>query len=222
LVAATFRLRVFIEYSIHLLCDVKRSLKPAATCGISLKINVSTQIIFEITMPMIKLLLKSIAKFFGNLIHSTIVAILLGIVGLPVLISWATGTLDFLLLVVNIPTPLWATIILVLLLLTYLKTESTRSSSNLSESKPDYITKQFPIGKYKWEAKIYENNDFTVDKYPFCITHDLRFIFGYNEKYCPHTENSKKCSNRLNKDDEFATYEAAKSIIEKKIRNKDY
>ena len=164
-------------------------------------------------------------KVFSDL-HSAIVGIIVGAIILIIgsIYLFAKNLWIALINTIQSPTPLWATVILVFVVLAYiyLKTIKNHLLSDSPESKPDYIIKQFPIGKYKWEAKIYENNYFEVDEYPLCITHDLRFIFGSNEKYCPHIENSKRCNSSLNKYDEFATYEAAKSIIEKKIRNKDY
>lgn len=82
----------------------------------------------------------------------------------------------------------------------------------------NYIIKYFTIGNYKWETKIYKDDHFEVEKYPLCIKHDLRFIFGINGKYCP----APNCNNRISKYDEFKIYESAKSIIENKVRNKDY
>ena len=77
-------------------------------------------------------------------------------------------------------------------------------------------TRYFTIGNYKWETIIYNDGTFEVEKYPFCIKHDLRFIFGRTEKYCPGSE-EESCNNRLSEYDEFEVYEAAKSIIEKRV-----
>lgn len=63
--------------------------------------------------------IKSIAKFFANLLSNIFVVILVGIVGVPTLIAWATGTLDFLVQYINTPMPLWATTALVLLCCVY-------------------------------------------------------------------------------------------------------
>lgn len=69
------------------------------------------------SMP--KLLLTQIAKFLAALLCNTFAAIMIGIIGLPVLVSWATGTLDILLQTIKLPTPLWGTIALVLLFCIY-------------------------------------------------------------------------------------------------------
>lgn len=94
--------------------------------------------------------------------------------------------------------------------------------SNQSHKVPPYEIKYFSIDKYTWETKIYKNGNFEVDKYPFCIQHNLRFIYDNEDKRCPHVENFKKCNNSLNKSDEFRIYQSAQSIIEREIRNKSY
>ncbi len=161
-----------------------------------------------------QLLTKSIIKFFANLFYNITALIIVSAIGLPVLIAWATGTLGFLLQILKTPTPIWITIISVLLVFACLKIIKVRSSSKLH-----YKTKYFTINNYKWEVKIYDYGYFEIEKYPFCTIHDLRFIYGSNGKYCPGTEN-ETCKNWLSEYDEFKVYESAKSIIENKIRNK--
>ena len=162
-------------------------------------------------------LIKRIKKLFENIestITTVIVIALLG--GSLGILALSKRALNFFLQIINIPTPIWATILLVLLVFAYLKIKKAHSSS-----KSDYITKYFTIGNYKWETKIYDYGYFEVDKYPICTIHDLKFIFGHNEKYCPGPEN-ETCKNRLSEYDEFKIYESAKSIIENKVRNKIY
>lgn len=117
------------------------------------------------------------------------------------------------------PTPLWATTALVIVVLVYIYVKIQKTHS--SPSPKNYITKYFTIGNYKWETKIYKSDYFEVDKYPYCVKHDLKFIFGRDGKYCPGTEN-ERCDNGLREHDEFKIYESAKSIIENKVRNKSY
>jgi hypothetical protein len=116
----------------------------------------------------------------------------------------------------QLPTPLWVATILVFVVLayTYLKQKKRLESSK----SPDYKINYFTIGNFKWKTKIYKDGSFEVEKYPFCIKHDLRFIFGNHEKHCP----APNCNNRITEYDEFKIYESAKSIIEKTVRNKDY
>ncbi|MEK6582751.1 MAG: hypothetical protein AABY50_09145 [Nitrospirota bacterium] len=133
------------------------------------------------------------------------------------ILSLSKTALNIFLQIVNIPTPLWATTLLLLLcgLYSYLKQRKNPESYE----PPNYKLCYFTIGNYKWEVKVYKSGYFKVNEYPFCVKHDLRFIFGSNEKYCPGTEN-ERCNNNLPKYDEFKVFEAAKSIIENKIRNK--
>lgn len=119
--------------------------------------------------------------------------------------------------ILQMPVPLWLVILISLSILfgcAILFLIHSRKSSNA----PSYKVRYFNIGNYKWETKIYKDSFFEVEKYPLCIKHDLRFIFGNNGKYCP----APNCNNKLSEYDEFKIYESAKSIIENKVRNKDY
>jgi len=174
-------------------------------------------------MPqMKKIFINWIKKLFSDS-HSAIIGIALGSI-----FAGGTGIYFFakklwaaIIDIAQTPTPLWATTALALLsgVYIYLKTSIHRSSS--LPQKRNYVIKHFAIGPYKWETKIYDYGYFEVDKYPLCTTHDLKFIFSSDGKYCPGTE-KEKCNNRLNKNDEFKVYESAKSIIENKVRNKTY
>jgi hypothetical protein len=177
-------------------------------------------------MPMPKQLLQELNKFLSTLLHNIFATTAVGIIGVPVLISWATGTLDILLQILKSPTPLWATISLIALccLYTYVRVVQILSKSermDQASKPPPHETKYFTVGNYKWETKIYDNNYFEVDKYPYCIKHDLKFIFRRDSKYCPGTE-SEKCGYELRDSQFFEAYESAKSIIENKVRNKKY
>jgi hypothetical protein len=79
---------------------------------------------------MLKRLLKRIAKFLAISLHNIFLATLIAIIGLPVLVSWVTGTLDILIQTMKLPTPLWGTIALVLLcyLYIYLKIRQHQNS----------------------------------------------------------------------------------------------
>ena len=170
-----------------------------------------------------KLLQKRIIEYIKKLVsdvHSAIVgAIVMAIIlSIGSIYLFAKNLWTSIINTIQQPTPLWATTVLVFVVMGYIylkKQIKIQSSSKLH----DYKTCYFTIGNYKWETKIYEGGYFEVEKYPFCIKHDLRFIFGRNEKYCPSTE-KERCNNRLSEYDEFTVYESAKSIIENKIRNK--
>ena len=160
---------------------------------------------------LLKSWLKKISSDLHNIILSVIVFSFLS-TGTASLVSakiWSQVKEAILL-----PVPLWITIALALATYTCFHIMNIRSSS-----KSDYKTKYFTIGKYKWKVKVYNYGYFEIDKYPICKTHDLKFIFGTKEKYCPGPEN-ETCKNRLSEYEEFNVYESAKSIIENKIRNK--
>jgi len=164
-------------------------------------------------------LLNRLKKAFENT-ESTITSIIvLAVLGGSVgILSFSQKALSFFLQLLKTPTPLWATIALVFLagICIYLKLHKPYPSTA-----PKPKTKYISIGRYKWKTKIYDNGHFEIDKYPYCIEHDLKFIHGRGGKYCPGTE-KEKCNNKLPDHDEFKVYESAKSIIENKVRNNKY
>ena len=172
-------------------------------------------------MPTLKQVQEELKKFLSTLLHNIFATIAVSIVGIPVLISWATGTIDILFETIKLPTPLWATIVLVLLMVVYVYIKTGKRCPSVTPKTRRFITKYFTVGKYKWETKIYDSGYFEVDKYPFCTTHDLKFIYSSNGKYCPGTD-KQSCNNILRTHDEFKVYESAKSNIENKVRNKQY
>lgn len=93
--------------------------------------QVSSQVMNETNMktttPKITRLLKWSGKLIFSSFHSILVSVLLFLIGIPVLISWATGTLNILIETMKTPTPLWISIVLCLLLIlyVYLKSRTT-------------------------------------------------------------------------------------------------
>ncbi len=76
----------------------------------------------------------------------------------------------------------------------------------------------FTIGNHKWKTKIFRDGSFEVEKYPFCITHDLRLIDRAIGLACPKAVD-EDCRNSIAEFYIEDTYEVAKSIIENKIKN---
>jgi len=177
-------------------------------------------------MHPIAILLK-LLKSIGIDTRSAIVSLIVAgfVVAGGGILSISKTALSYTALFLNIKMPLWATTALIVLccLYTYVKATKIPTKFNQADqaSKNPPVIRYFPIGNYKWATTIYENGHFDVDKYPFCIKHDLRFIFSSDAKYCPGTE-KERCGNKLGKHDEFKIYETAKSIIENKVRNKNY
>ncbi len=103
--------------------------------------------------------------------------------------------------------PLWATILLVLLvsLYTYVRT---------ARSRPQYpLIKYIETGSVKWKAIIYDKTQFEVDQCPYCMTHDLKFVLLGDNCRCP----SPQCDNRISSN--IAIYEAFKNMVEKELRS---
>lgn len=69
---------------------------------------------------MLKQLPKPITRFLEASSHHIILTIVTSIIGVPVLVSWATGTIDVLIQTIKSPTPLWATISLALVCCGYI------------------------------------------------------------------------------------------------------
>ena len=172
-------------------------------------------------MPKLNLLLKKIVKFLSISLHNIFLVIVVAVIGIPTLVSWATGTLDILIQTIKLPTPLWATIALAFLSGVYIYLKCQKSDPSNPPKKKNYIIKYFTIDNYKWETKIFDTGNFVVDEYPFCPIHDLRFIPDGYDKRCPGPEKGS-CNNRLRGPNTLTTYETAKSIIENKVKNKKY
>ena len=118
---------------------------------------------------MIKSLPKQISKFLVAVFYNIFAAILIALIGLPVLVSWATGTLDILLQTIKLPTPLWVTISLILLcgLYTSLKLRQHQKSykpptvqEELHEEFGVYWNNQYKLKclKCKWPLKCASKN----------------------------------------------------------------
>jgi hypothetical protein len=82
--------------------------------------------------PKLKMMLKLISRFFEAAAHYTILTVAASLISLPVLLSWATGTLDVLIQTIKSPTPLWASIALVLLCCVYIYLKSSKNGPLLA------------------------------------------------------------------------------------------
>lgn len=168
--------------------------------------------------------IKSLSKRLAKWLLTVFADIRSAIVGALVLYLLSTTGILFLINKVwhglQKPIPLWLLIVILLSVL-FLCSISFLIHSYKVSNKPHSIVHDFTIGNFKWRVEIYKSGYFEVEKYPFCIKHDQRFIFRYGSKYCPGTE-SEKCGYELRDSHFFEAYESAKSIIEKKVRNKTY
>ena len=165
-------------------------------------------------MLMKQLLIRVLKTIFSDVRQAAVPAILLLLVGGSAgLFLFSQKALDFAIHIANMPTPLWVTIVLAVLYCGYIYVTITKipiASNKANQAKKSTnVVKYFNIGNYKWKTTIYENDYFEVDKCPLCIKHDLKFIYGSREKYCPGTE-KEKCNNKLSEYDEFKIYSCQK------------
>src|SRR3972149_9740215 len=104
---------------------------------------------------MIKQSIKYIAKFLAISLHNIFLTTLIAIIGLPVLVSWVTGTLDILIQTIKSPTPLWGTIALVLLCFLYMQIKQKQNSQKKLPSEPPPKNKLIEVGRFKWKPDVY-------------------------------------------------------------------
>jgi len=132
--------------------------------------------------------------------------------------------LNYATLFLNIKTPLWATIALIVLccLYTYIKVAQILSKLNQAgqpSKSPPCKTILFTIDDLKWNTKIYDDGHFEVDRISICLQHDLTLIRANIDYYCPEYI-KKNCNIMIDHIQYDLLYVTAKSYIDKEIRNK--
>jgi len=70
-------------------------------------------------MPMLKRLIRELKKFLSTLLHNMFATIAIGLIGVPVLISWATENFVFFLQTKKSQMPVWKTFFLFFLWVLY-------------------------------------------------------------------------------------------------------
>jgi hypothetical protein len=174
-------------------------------------------------MTMREWLKQRIKKLFENT-ESTITNIILLALfgGSATILAVSKKALSVFLQIINTPTPLWATISLVLLGCGYIYLKFRKlHSSSLSQKveKPQKTSAQkikyFTLGNYKWKVDIYPGGGFSMDIFPICAIHDLKFIIKGDGMSCP----DPGCKNTISKYDDYKIHATAESHIEKEIRN---
>lgn len=162
-------------------------------------------------MPTLRKLPKELIKFLSVLLHNIFAAILIGIIGLPILISLVTGTLNTLIQAMKLPIPLWATISLVYLccLYTYLKVSQYLKKNTPSDNP---TIKLIEIGNFKWKTSIHENGDFEIHPIPYCKEHEIKLVSHSIGYFCPAIQLG--CKSQIMKKDIKVQYDTATSIIE--------
>ena len=144
---------------------------------------------------MLRKVTSNILKSFGKIGIGLIPSILIGIIGLSVLISFLTNTLNYALQSMKSPTPLWATIVLAVIFFLVLRYRIQSVHS-----------KETPINKFILKFNAYWDKD----KNPHC-PYCEKPLTDYYERggiYCYfcHTCNKKRY---LQDKDKFITIEYA-------------
>ena len=159
-------------------------------------------------------LIRRIKKLFENIESTITTVIVLALLSSIGILALSKKALNFFLQIANIPTPLWATIVLVLLVIVYIKMKKFSPSSDLN-----YKIEYFTVENLKWKTKIYNDGDFVVERISICKEHDLPLINGNIVYYCPESL-KYNCKNKIDYNSYSILYENAKSYIDKEIRNK--
>ena len=127
---------------------------------------------------------------------------------------------DLLLILINTPTPLWATTALVLVLGVYIYIKT----SKIHSSEPPHNknkTKRITVDKLKWVTIIEPTGKFKIKRTPLCEKHGLEFNRKGTKWYCPK-ELDRECNNTMDEEKLSELKKKAESIIEYKIRHNDY
>lgn len=163
-------------------------------------------------------LIKWLKKIFSD-IHSTLIAIIvLGLIsGTGIIYRFYKNLWFSIKSTILSPTPLYATIILVFVVLVYIYLKTKRTDSS---SAPNYKIEYFTIENLKWKVKVYDDGHFEmVNRISICKEHDLPLINGDIVYYCPESL-KYKCKNKIDNNSYSMLYETAKSYIDKEVRNK--
>lgn len=141
-----------------------------------------------------KLLLKELIKFLSTLLHNIFAAIVVGVIGVPFLIFWATGTLDVLFQTIKSPTPLWATIALGLLLVVYIYLKTLPNNSSKTSSDKVFLMEDNDL---KWKVTVRSNQTFFIDDHPYCKYHDSRYALVDGKQYMCRERFDGSCKSRI-------------------------
>jgi hypothetical protein len=167
--------------------------------------------------------LKTIFSDVRRAIVGSIVLLLVG--GSSGLLYFSRKALSFAIRIANIPTPLWATILFVLLCGVYTRLRVARgralSTPQNSAIRSDDKIVFFQVLAYNWKTTIHSDTYYEVDATPFCPKHELEFVYNNPNWQCPEVY-AGNCDNRLPESKHFHAHEIAESYIGKKVRNHEY
>ena len=165
-----------------------------------------------------KAVLLKLLKWFADRLLGTMLS--LGVAALIAawggFYSFSMSLLDYPIQLLNMPTPLWATIALVLLSGVCVHIKTARSHSSFS---PKIKTGFIEVGKFKWKTTISSDN-YHVDPYPYCVQHDMRMVEDQETYKCPYHDGNSLCQNTLSKEANNQLLKIAFSKTEQLFRNK--
>ncbi len=156
-------------------------------------------------------MLKPILRFFASIGSGIIVKIIVGLFGIAALISYVTHTLNYIIQIIKSPTPLWATIALVFLVIGYIKLKKSPSFP-ASKVKNELIEAE----NFKWETRFQNNSVLSVSEIPFCKIHELRLTKMGEDYHCMEND----CKTNVKSQFLPTIYKVAFNHIERYIRNK--
>lgn len=165
-------------------------------------------------MSMREMLKQRIKKLFENTESTITNVILLGLLGgSAAILAVSKKALSVFLQIITTPTPLWATILLVLLCYLYIYLRFRRTSTRTpDETSIEYFT----VGEQKWEATIYNNRLMSLNDKPICKEHNLPFIYTDQFYHCPEADNDH-CKNVIHTRNHSRIKDIAQSYIKKEL-----
>jgi len=169
-------------------------------------------------MPLINLILKPLKPILLTLGHHIFGTIVVALIGVSVLVSWAIGTLNLLLNALQTPVQLWEAIALVLLVSVYTHLKTVKNHSSKYPKKREIL---FESDNFKWKAIIHSPSFHSVENMPFCNLHDKRLIEYGGNYVCPD-KNNDACETVLKSDKYQLLKDIAESEAEHIIRTNNY
>lgn len=160
-----------------------------------------------------KILISWLKKLLSDS-HSAIIGIIFGSIfaGGTGVYFFSKNLWNLLIDIAQLPTPLWATIALVLLVGVYIYLKKSR---NQSCSKAIL----YPVDNLKWEVTINNTGNYHVSKTPYCKKHELKLAQSTNHAAwnCPKL---LECHTKINNSNIRNLRRKALSHIEKAVRDK--
>lgn len=171
-------------------------------------------------MPL-KATLSKLLKWFVDHIAASVLAIFVtaSIAAWGGIFHFSKSILDRTILLLNIPTPLWATILLILLCGLYIYLIKTKRPSRSSSF--DSKVRYYDVGSLKWKTEVWRGGYHKVESTPLCKQHDLPLIYRNEFYLCPEGLHNN-CRLRIYHSDLGQEKKKAESYIDKMVRDEKY